>query len=281
MADHSTNAAAPPAAGGARRAVSVISLISWLPRLRCGLDGEGRVQGQARTTVPGMRGDPARYAKRRPGRGCAVDRARPGRPGSMRGPGPRTLALTQPRNPDDVSARRRTPMTRALWRMLSALRWERAVREETGRRAGEQAALRRVATLVAGAAAPEEIFAAVAGELARLWGRTSRRCSGTRPTRPRPGTTVTETVPEPVFSSRRHAYFGWSNEPFGSSSAGGRRDGAAGAKGSGWLHAFMPRAAHDDDDLAALRAACCTSARTHHRRDETKPRYRRTLTTAD
>ena len=70
MADHSTNAAAPPAAGGARRAVSVISLISWLPRLRCGLDGEGRVQGQARTTVPDMRGDPARYAKRRPGQVC-------------------------------------------------------------------------------------------------------------------------------------------------------------------------------------------------------------------
>jgi signal transduction histidine kinase len=54
--------------------------------------------------------------------------------------------------------------------MLSARRRERAVREETGRRVGEQAALRRVATLVARAAAPEEIFAAVAEELARLSG---------------------------------------------------------------------------------------------------------------
>src|SRR5246127_1473293 len=36
--------------------------------------------------------------------------------------------------------------------------------------AGEQAALRRVATLVAGAAAPEEVFAAVAEEAGRLLG---------------------------------------------------------------------------------------------------------------
>jgi signal transduction histidine kinase len=54
--------------------------------------------------------------------------------------------------------------------MLSALRWERGVREEIERLAGEQAALRRVATLVARAAAPEEIFATVAEELAQLSG---------------------------------------------------------------------------------------------------------------
>jgi GAF domain-containing protein len=36
--------------------------------------------------------------------------------------------------------------------------------------AGEQAALRRVATLVARAAAPEEVFAAVTGEAGRLLG---------------------------------------------------------------------------------------------------------------
>jgi GAF domain-containing protein len=45
-----------------------------------------------------------------------------------------------------------------------------AARVEIARLASEQAALRRVAMLVAGAAAPEEIFAAVAGELARLSG---------------------------------------------------------------------------------------------------------------
>jgi signal transduction histidine kinase len=54
--------------------------------------------------------------------------------------------------------------------MLSALRRERGAREEIERLAGEQAALRRVATLVAKAAAPEEIFAAVAEELAQLSG---------------------------------------------------------------------------------------------------------------
>jgi signal transduction histidine kinase len=59
-------------------------------------------------------------------------------------------------------------MTRPLRRMLSALRREHAGREETERLASEQAALRRVATLVARAAAPEEIFAAVAEETAQL-----------------------------------------------------------------------------------------------------------------
>jgi signal transduction histidine kinase len=61
-------------------------------------------------------------------------------------------------------------MTRPLRQMLSALRRERAGREEIERLAGEQAALRRVATLVARAVAPEEVFAAVAAELARLSG---------------------------------------------------------------------------------------------------------------
>jgi signal transduction histidine kinase len=61
-------------------------------------------------------------------------------------------------------------MTRLLRRMLSALRRERAGREEIERLAGERAALRRVATLVARAAAPGEIFAAVAEEVAQLSG---------------------------------------------------------------------------------------------------------------
>jgi len=61
-------------------------------------------------------------------------------------------------------------MTRPPRRILSALRRERAGSEEIERLAGEQAALRRVATLVAKAAAPEEIFAAVAEELARISG---------------------------------------------------------------------------------------------------------------
>ena len=59
-------------------------------------------------------------------------------------------------------------MTRPLRRLFSALRRERAGCEETGLLAGEQAALRRVAALVARATAPEEIYRAVAEELARL-----------------------------------------------------------------------------------------------------------------
>ena len=55
-------------------------------------------------------------------------------------------------------------MIRPLRRMLSALRLVSAGREEFERLAAEQPALRRVATLVAQAAAPEEIFAAVAEE---------------------------------------------------------------------------------------------------------------------
>jgi signal transduction histidine kinase len=49
--------------------------------------------------------------------------------------------------------------------MLSVLDHERAGREEGERLAREQAALRRVATLVARAVAPEEVFAAVAKEV--------------------------------------------------------------------------------------------------------------------
>jgi signal transduction histidine kinase len=52
--------------------------------------------------------------------------------------------------------------------MLSVSGAERAVHEEAERLAGEQAALRRVATLVAKAAAPEEIFAAVAEEVGHV-----------------------------------------------------------------------------------------------------------------
>ncbi len=53
-------------------------------------------------------------------------------------------------------------------RMLDALDNERSAREEAGRLASEQAALRRVATLVAKAASPEEILSAVADEVAQL-----------------------------------------------------------------------------------------------------------------
>jgi len=49
--------------------------------------------------------------------------------------------------------------------MLSVLDHERAAREEAGRLAREQAALRRVATLVARGALPDEVFAAVAEEV--------------------------------------------------------------------------------------------------------------------
>jgi hypothetical protein len=66
--------------------------------------------------------------------------------------------------------------------MLSALRRERAGREEIERLAREQAAVRRVATLVVKAAAPEEIFAAAGEELARL-----SRGGGTLSMRSRPG----------------------------------------------------------------------------------------------
>jgi signal transduction histidine kinase len=55
-------------------------------------------------------------------------------------------------------------------RMLSVLDHERAAREEVEWLAREQAALRRVATLVAKAASPDQIFSAVAQELAQLSG---------------------------------------------------------------------------------------------------------------
>ena len=70
-------------------------------------------------------------------------------------------------------------MTRLLRRMLSTLRRERAGSEEIERLAGDQVALRliaalvalrRVAALAARAAAPEEVSAAVAEELAQLPG---------------------------------------------------------------------------------------------------------------
>ena len=53
-------------------------------------------------------------------------------------------------------------------RMLSVIEHERAVREEVERLAREQAALRRVATLVASGARPHEVFAAVAEEVGHL-----------------------------------------------------------------------------------------------------------------
>jgi GAF domain-containing protein len=53
-------------------------------------------------------------------------------------------------------------------RMLRVLEDERAARQELERLAREQAALRRMATLVAKAASPDEVFAAVAEEVAQL-----------------------------------------------------------------------------------------------------------------
>jgi GAF domain-containing protein len=55
-------------------------------------------------------------------------------------------------------------------RVLSVLDDERLAREEVGRLASEQAALRRVATLVAKTRSPDEIFSAVAQEVAQLSG---------------------------------------------------------------------------------------------------------------
>jgi signal transduction histidine kinase len=60
-----------------------------------------------------------------------------------------------------------TAMTMTMLRLLDH---ERAAREEVERLAREQAALRRVATLVAKAVSPEEIFCAVAEELGQLSG---------------------------------------------------------------------------------------------------------------
>jgi hypothetical protein len=85
--------------------------------------------------------------------------------------------------------------------MLSALRRERAGRGEVERLAGEQAALRRVAALVARGAAPGVVFAAVAEEagyflpeagqrpgrlngiarMSRKWARHSRACRPAHP----------------------------------------------------------------------------------------------------
>ena len=59
-------------------------------------------------------------------------------------------------------------MTNPLRRMLSALRQKRAAREEIERLAGEQAALRRVATLVARGATPGAVLAAVAEEVGHV-----------------------------------------------------------------------------------------------------------------
>jgi signal transduction histidine kinase len=134
---------------------------SWLPQLRGGLDS----QDQAGAAVPGTRGDPPRYTERRPGGGL---RHVPGATG-----------------PAGQQARNRATMTRPLRQMLSALRRERAGRGEIERLAGEQAALRRVAALVAKAPAPEEIFAAVAGELAQLSGAVITATA--RPGQLRPG----------------------------------------------------------------------------------------------
>ena len=61
-------------------------------------------------------------------------------------------------------------VTEITMRMLSVLDHERAAREEVEHLARDQAALRRVATLVAKASSPEDIFSAVAREVAGLSG---------------------------------------------------------------------------------------------------------------
>ncbi|WP_328996078.1 histidine kinase [Kribbella sp. NBC_01245] len=61
-------------------------------------------------------------------------------------------------------------VTAITMRMLRVLDDERTAREEIERLAAEQAALRRVATLVATAASPDDVFAAVAAEVGQLLG---------------------------------------------------------------------------------------------------------------
>jgi signal transduction histidine kinase len=79
-----------------------------------------------------------------------------------------TLILARPRG----LTRQETALLRGMARvaamtmtMLSVLDHERAAREEVWRLAREQAALRRVATLVARGALPDDVFAAVAQEV--------------------------------------------------------------------------------------------------------------------
>ena len=60
-------------------------------------------------------------------------------------------------------------VTSMTMRLLRVLDDERAARRELERLAREQDALRRVATLVAKAASPDEVFSAVAEEVAQLW----------------------------------------------------------------------------------------------------------------
>ncbi len=63
-------------------------------------------------------------------------------------------------------------------RALRVLDNERLAHEELERLANDQAALRRVATLVARAAPPTDIYAVVAAEIARERVRTLDRAAG-------------------------------------------------------------------------------------------------------
>ncbi len=83
-----------------------------------------------------------------------------------------TLVVARP----DALTREETGLLRGMarvasmtMRMLRVLDDERAARRELERLAREQEALRRVATLVAKAASPDEVFSAVAEEVAQLW----------------------------------------------------------------------------------------------------------------
>jgi signal transduction histidine kinase len=83
-----------------------------------------------------------------------------------------TLVVARP----DALTREETGLLRGMarvtsmtMRMLRVLDDERNARQELERLAREQDALRRVATLVAKAASPDEVFSAVAEEVAQLW----------------------------------------------------------------------------------------------------------------
>jgi PAS domain S-box-containing protein len=69
-----------------------------------------------------------------------------------------------------AAARDVTERRREQDRLREAQRMVEASRDELGVLAEQQAALRRVATLVAGGASPSEVFSAVAGEVARCLG---------------------------------------------------------------------------------------------------------------
>ena len=111
---------------------------------------------------------PAEAALEVPGVGRCVAAA-----AALEHPPGATLVVARPA--PDAFTREETGLLRGMarvasmtMRLLRVLDNERAAREELERLAREQAALRRVATLVAEAASPDAIFAAVAEEVGRV-----------------------------------------------------------------------------------------------------------------